>query len=115
MNMMRDKEKSILLTCKNIVTLFAFGQMQPQPVSSCKNKPNEISTLRGIKLNEINGRCKTGIIKLDYLTPATYLSFGRYLLDDFGFCDFARNRTNFPSDSNKSFSVTFTGWFNIIC
>jgi hypothetical protein len=68
-----------------------------------------------IKSNEINTHGETEIIKLDSPNPVTYLSFGRYLLDDFGFCDLARNRTNFPSDSNKSPSVAFTGWFNIIC
>jgi hypothetical protein len=68
-----------------------------------------------IKSNEFSSFRKTRIIKLDCAAAVTYLSFGRYLLDDFGFCDLARNRTNFPSDSNKSFSVTFAEWFNIIC
>ena len=112
---MRDEEKSILQSRKIPAPAVSSRQLQPQPAPSSRNKHDEISVFYRIKLNEINGCGKTEIIKLDYPTPATYLSFGRYLLDDFGFCDFARNRTNFPSDSNKSFSVTFAGWFNIIC
>jgi len=53
-----------------------------------------------IKTNENNEHRKIKIIKLDCAVPVTYLSLGRYLLDDFGFCDLERNRTNFPSDSN---------------
>jgi hypothetical protein len=105
--MMRDEEKSILQSRKIPAPAVSSRQLQPQPVPSRKNKPDDIPACNRIKPNEINGCGKTEIIKLDYPTPATYLSFGRYLLDDFGFCDFVRNRTNFPSDSNKSFSVTF--------
>jgi hypothetical protein len=86
----------------------------PRQLAS-KNKSSESPITRFIKPNEFKGCSKIKIIKLDCMAPATYLSLGRYLLDDFGFCDIERNRTNFPSDSNIKPRCNITAWFTIIC
>ncbi|HTO34499.1 MAG TPA: hypothetical protein VL202_25500 [Pararhizobium sp.] len=68
------------------------------------------SATSGAKPNENNGDDEIKIIELDCATSVNYLSLDRYLLDDFGFCDFVRNWTNFPSDSNIKPRCNTTAW-----
>jgi hypothetical protein len=91
-------------------------QNSGRPNSRIEAKINSADLQSGvINPNENNDHRKIKIIKLDCTAPVTYLSFGRNLLDDFGFCDIERNRTNFPSDSNIKPRCNITAWFTIIC
>jgi len=84
----------------------------------CENTLKTPFALHGgepIKHNVNNAQNEIVEIKLDVFAPVTYLLRCRYLLDDFGFCDFARNRTNFPSDSNKCRFLAFRRRSNTIC